>query len=307
MTKRITPYFEYHLDNFLGIQDGTQNSKFIHSLNATSSNSYEISEFGPCMNPKGFVSNIDCPSDNPYCNCPQQNLMPKGLSGKEPTDNQLLELLQQSNECFKIKTVLSDRWFGVDYSNPNCLYNCISGISSNNKVYTAISVFQGICGASGDFPYNRRKSYTENDSEYILSFVGITGTTGATGAVGLTGDLLNNFKDYLAYSRTNATFWNTPEKTPLLRKAQTSLLTYQRVRIVVNGLFDIKPGNTINLNIPTGESKTISKTRFDGRWMIYKIERIITVNKHSMILSLMRDGSPINPETIIKTISTEKA
>ena len=318
MAKRLSKFTEFNLDDFFGIQNG-QGSDFTHTIKPTSPTSYEISEFGPCMNPGGYVSNVDCPDLNkPYCNCPNQHLMPKGFGGKEPTENELLSLLKKTNECDKIKTVLSaDKWFGIDYSNPNCSYNCFSEISDNGSQsgissgYKELSEFNRTttepdAGEEDNyrFPYSERKSYTDEDTGKIMSFVGITGSTGPDDPDDPTNpgetsntDKLNNFKDYLAYSRTNATFWNTPPKTPLLRKAQTALLTYQRISIMVNGHFDIRPGNTIKLNIPTGEAKSISETRFSGKWMIYKIERIITTQKHSMILSLMRDGNAKDPDT----------
>jgi broad specificity polyphosphatase/5'/3'-nucleotidase SurE len=64
----------------------------------------------------------------------------------------------------------------------------------------------------------------------------------------------------------------------------------------VNGDFDIKPGNLVNINMPTPEMKNISETRFAGRWMVYKNEHVITSQKHSMILYLMRDGNYHDPD-----------
>jgi hypothetical protein len=40
----------------------------------------------------------------------------------------------------------------------------------------------------------------------------------------------------------------------------------------------------------------IKRSRHDGRWMVYKIQRIITPIKHSMYLFLMRDGSETDPK-----------
>ena len=41
----------------------------------------------------------------------------------------------------------------------------------------------------------------------------------------------------------------------------------------------------------------IKKTRHDGRWMVYKIQRVLTAVKHSMYLHLMRDGTEVAPNT----------
>ena len=91
----------------------------------------------------------------------------------------------------------------------------------------------------------------------------------------------------------------------MYRKAQTNLLTYQRVKIIVNGNFKIIPGDILNLNIPTGEKTSILSTRFHGKWMIYAVDRVITATKHSMTLYLMRDGNNISPEKTINPIELE--
>lgn len=90
----------------------------------------------------------------------------------------------------------------------------------------------------------------------------------------------SKYKYYKEYSKTSATFWNTPAETPLLRKAQTALMFTQRAKILVNGNLSIRPGSMININY----------NNFGGRWMVYKVERIIKAQKHSMYLYLMRDG-----------------
>jgi hypothetical protein len=106
-----------------------------------------------------------------------------------------------------------------------------------------------------------------------------------------------NFPHYLEYSKTNATFWNTPENTPLYRKAQVALIKYQRIKILVNGDFTIKPGKIIKINRPVdNRNSKILKTRYEGSWMVYKVERIIKPGKHSMYLHLMRDYPYISPD-----------
>jgi len=54
----------------------------------------------------------------------------------------------------------------------------------------------------------------------------------------------------------------------------------QRVKILVHGNFQIKPGTMV----------FVDYHNFGGRWMVYKVQRIITAQKHSMYLYLMRDG-----------------
>lgn len=319
MNKKIKKITNFSPDDYFGTQNGNPDSEYKYTLNKVGS-SYEINDLGPCMNPNGFVSNIDCPEDDPYCNCPKA-LQPKE---KEPSGISLMELRKATNECVKIKEELSVKnWFGVDYSNQYCSFNCfdpdaLTGSCGASMIYKGLS---GICGGTGEsgnfFPYDRRKAFTyrnfegEQDLSIIFSNM-LYGLTGISGISGISADSsqstgpTGNFKDYLAYSKTNATFWNTPAETPLYRRAQTMLLTYQRIKITVNGLFDIKPGNTIKINMPTGESKMLPNTRFHGSWMIYKVQRVITSQKHSMILFLMRDGNELSVETSSTDITTDK-
>lgn len=198
----------------------------------------------------------------------------------------------------------STRWFGIDYSNPHCSYNCYGGLSG---ACGASASYKGICGMNNDpspseeFPYAKRIAYTITDpiskSKNIYSYINLTGASGISGSTG-SDTFVSNFKDYLAYSKTNATFWNTPEKTPLLRRAQTTLLTYQRIKIMVNGDFDIKPGQILTIYMPTLGLKPITETRFAGTWMIYSVAHNMGPESHTMSLSLMRDGNNNNPDII---------
>ena len=306
MSDKFVKTFVFSKDDYGPIGSETS-KKYDISLNTDSFGNFEISNLGPCMNPNGYVSNVDCPADDLLCNCPKDS-KPKN---PEPTEASLQNLKYNTNECNLIKENLSIRWFGIDYSNPSCSYNCFNtgNTASNNSGFTHIkhdldgwqntptrkAFGEGVTGTTGSFwtvPGDVVGRTLDNDIIITGSTAGLA--DGGSTAGGSTG---NYFKYYLEYSKTNATFWNTPKETPLYRKAQTALLTYQRIKIVVNGDFDIKPGNLIAINMPTPEmGSTISETRFAGRWMVYKNEHIITSQKHSMILYLMRDGNHHNPE-----------
>ena len=318
MKKHISKLFQYSLDEYYGVQSQKSDSKRLFALN-NNNNSFEVSELGPCMNPDGFVSNIDCPKENLLCNCPNKEFMPKGISNgieitlPEPTNEELLALRAKTNECVAISTYLDrTRWFGVDYSNQYCSYNCFVDTSEGTSAVVAYKEIPGMALKPGEqnadksFPYAGRISYSV-ESPIPCHIIGMTsGITFPNNPEILIGKTLSNFKDYMAYSKTNATFWRTPKETPLYRRAQTNLLTYQRVKITVNGDFSIKPGNLLSLNIPTGESRALNETRFHGQWMVYAVDRVINTQKHSMILYLMRDGNYISPETNIDPINTNK-
>lgn len=319
MSAKITKISTFSQDDYGPIGVGISGDiGYSVTLNKSDSNSYEINELGPCMNPNGYVSNKNCPDNDPYCNCPK-DLTP---NQEEVSSSDLMILKQNTNECYHIKDKLSVGWFGIDYSNPSCSYNCIEEKYINIKHgstsgLTGIVKSTGWYSRSGGMP--RRKTFgrgatlpntgemwsvpgdvvglTMDEPSGVPSLGGVSGSF--TGTVG------PNFKHYLEYSKTNATFWNTPKETPLYRKAQTALLTYQRIKIVVNGDFSIKPGNLVAINMPTSEMFNISETRFHGKWMVYKNEHIITSQKHSMILYLMRDGNFHNPNQEFN-ISTEK-
>ena len=286
-------------------------------LNKDSSGNFEINDLGPCMNPNGYVSNVDCPESDLLCNCPKE-LKP---NQPEPSDITLENLKYNTNECNLIIKNLSNKWFGIDYFNPSCSYNCtdikIEGSSSsgftgiNGGGDTSSGSTGGDSGSGeGDSgpadPDNAPIRLLYEGEQFPSELSGSSGEGSSAGSSSTAGSSAGpNFKHYLEYSKTNATFWNTPKETPLYRKAQTALLTYQRIKIVVNGDFDIKPGNLVDINMPTPEMFNIRETRFYGRWMVYKNEHIITSQKHSMILYLMRDGNYHNPNQVFN-INIEK-
>ena len=241
-----------------------------------------------CLSPFGPVSNMNCPKDNPTCNCPSAvfSLEP---DKNEPTDAYLAELKNYTNECDYILSELGDiEWFGVDFSNPHSSYNCnyCSGMSGDNAIsYKPVPTVPSgrkpyalLTDPSGNtgYYYNYDKRKTFDGSAFPVTFSNETGNL-YPDCEKIVGDY---FKYYKEYSNTNASFWNTPIKTPLLRRAQTALMMAQRIKILVNGDKRAKPGKMIFIDYPN----------FGGRWMIYKVERVITPQKHSMYLYLMRDG-----------------
>jgi len=275
-------------------------------LPKTSTTAFAVGEMSPCMNPTGFVSNLNCPEKDPYCNCPLKTLIPvysdsSGVTSSVLYYADLEELKKATSECASIKQVFSENWkdwYGIDFSDSTCSYNCWEP-KKGELEWRAVSGAIGLCGSAQEyFPYAKRKSYPEGitvDGKKETINYNIGRDTTPTPGTNSAPEIGKFFPHYLAYSKTNATFWNTPVKTPLLRKAQTALLTHQRIKILVNGSFEIKPGNIIAIDYPTPQSKNTKEGRFAGRWMVYKVQRVITPLKHSMFLFLMRDGNYINP------------
>lgn len=105
-----------------------------------------------------------------------------------------------------------------------------------------------------------------------------------------------NFKNYIEYTRTSATYWDTPVETPLWRDAQMALINSQQASIMLSGDLSLRPGEIINItnkNIGSGKER-----RMGGRWLIAEIQHnMIKGGQHTMLCTLIRDSSPINPET----------
>lgn len=261
---------------------------------------------GFCQNPFGAVSNLDCPDWDPACNCWVTQFMPEE---KEPSGISLAEMKKRISECFFIQKTLtpSKEWMGIDYAAPQCQYNCLdkSIVSSPQLQYTPVDFYKisgdGVADGS-TFPYS----------------IGLSGASGMSFIAGYSADAIPDtlktadwkicggcFPHYLEYSKTNATFWYTSPKTPLLRKAQMGAYNSQKIKILVNGDRRVKIGMLVNLSMPIGDETgdEIAQKRFSGRWMIYRIERIFTANKHSMYLFLMRDGYSIEPAKGLDTTS----
>lgn len=257
-----------------------------------------------CMNPFGAVSNLDCPDWDPACNCWITQYMP---NEPEPSGISLADLKKKTSECSLIKTKLQGSgWIGMDFSNPQCLYNCYGDTLTSEPALSPTPI---------DY-YKIDKASLAGSPEGItfLYSIGISGISG----ISLISDYKNDqvpdkitktpwkscgscFPYYTEYSKTNATFWGNSLKTPLLRKGQVGSYNSTKIKILVNGDSRVKTGMMVNLSIPVGgetEDKLTQK-RFSGRWLIYRVERILTTFKHSMYLYLMRDGFSIEPTTAL--------
>lgn len=105
----------------------------------------------------------------------------------------------------------------------------------------------------------------------------------------------DNFGEYLDYTRTYATYWNTPENTPLWRDAQMFLINAQTAQIALNGDLSLRPGELIKVinKIPGNDDP--NTRRFSGRWMVTTISHVIQNESHRMLIGLSRDSSPVEP------------
>ena len=226
-----------------------------------STSSYYSGGSYSCLNSEGNVDNSDCSEDEPYCNCPCQDLRPDkvleehwawllvdyGLGGwlwrdgetnVEPTDKEIQEAYEKTIECELIEDVLGEDYLGCLWKTPNHPSSCN-------------------CPCQG-----------------------------------------SEFKKYVEYNRTDATYWDTPKTTPLWRNAQMQLINSQKMSIVLNGDLTLRPGKLISIaNVVAGDENSEMKKKITGRWLVSDIEHIISSSSHKMNLILTRDSTVVDPNT----------
>ena len=101
----------------------------------------------------------------------------------------------------------------------------------------------------------------------------------------------NKFKDYLEYTRTYATYWDTPYETPLWRNAQMRLLGSQTAMIALNGDLTLKPGTIIRINDPHfNPGEAANNKNYTGKWLVSAVEHNIGIRSHRSLLTLTRDS-----------------
>jgi hypothetical protein len=115
----------------------------------------------------------------------------------------------------------------------------------------------------------------------------------------------DKFKEYIEFTRTYATYWNTPHTTPLWRDAQMSLINAQSSVVVLNGDLSLRPGHLIYIAAKQPGAQSKSK-KFSGRWLVSDITHQIQGMQHIMYLKLIRDSSPFDPNISESTPWYEK-
>ena len=214
----------------------------------------------PCANPEGPVDNSECPEDDPLCNCPCQELNPS-------------------------KESVGWGWYAA--------FGLLGGTVAN------------LLGG-GNVP-EPTDEQVEEELEKCKECDRIADALGEE----FLGCMWNNqnhpsscncpcrgerFGEYMEYTRTYATYWDTPENTPLWRDAQMFLINAQTATIVLNGDLSLRPGTLIKIVNKLPGSQEPNTRRFSGRWMISSISHIMDNESHRMLIGLSRDSSPIEPD-----------
>lgn len=223
----------------------------------------------PCTNPEGPVDNSDCPEENPLCNCPCQELNPF-------TESQLIDFPWYADAI---------TGFGLGAG----ILNTVLG----NEDYTLEPTKEQL----------KESLETIKECDYIENADGLGESW--KGCIWYDQDhpsscdcpcVGEDFKKYMEYNRTYSTYWDTEPNTPLWRDAQMMLLTSQKSVIVLDGDLTLRPGTIINISSKVPGKKQRSR-RFSGRWLVAEINHTIQGMTHKMLVTLVRDSSPIDPET----------
>ena len=284
-----------------------------------------------CSNPGGSVSNLDCPEEDPLCNCPCRNadegyvLYPSGYYIETVWELLLYDnedLTQQVNEA--IDPELPDP---AEYA----IVEMNDGVPSVNTEADG-GGFYATLNAARQAHERIERVYDEpsrltlttllkqsKECERIEEVLGAdylgciwedpnSPTSCTCPCIG------DKFMEYLRYTRTNATFWNTPDYTPLYRNAQLALLDSQKIGIAVNGDLSVRPGDIVSLDIMGNEidanggdtSPEVGErqfkvndlrvnAKFKGKWMVVSItHKMVGLKLHKMQLVLTRDSLPVD-------------
>tara|TARA_R110000824_G_scaffold210105_2_gene395911 strand:+ start:205 stop:1095 length:891 start_codon:yes stop_codon:yes gene_type:complete len=248
-----------------------------------------------CANPEGPVDNNGCPSDDPYCNCPEE------IKTLQPKDAFLVETDQESaGGPFSSSDVDESEVSSSPYKVINSDGDFLDEFESRQDALDFIEELD-----PAPEPTDEELEELLQKSKYCkLIEEGGTGSEEPLGEEYLGCDwqdpdsnfscicpeVGSKYKDWKKYYETYSTFWNTPKQTPLLRNAQMTLLTAQKAKAIVHGDFSIRPGAIINLEISNINNDNSLKSS-SGKWMVAEIEHsIFGANAHTMTLTLIRDS-----------------
>ena len=164
----------------------------------------------PCANPDGPVDNSDCGTDGPFCMCPCQELIPDSPEELERI-NAEIHGVGEDGEAVAWSISPDDMKEPTDEE--------LDQLKEDMKE----------CG------WIEQYLNTEEGDDWRGCIWNDTGHPSSCNCpcVG------NRFKDYMEYTKTYSTYWDTPNNTPLWRNAQMQLINAQKCVIVVNGDFSL--------------------------------------------------------------------
>lgn len=247
-----------------------------------------------CMNPNGPVSSTGCPEEDPWCNCPCREYIPR--KERIITLDEYPSVIKNKPSSSPIPT---SPYLIIDENN-----DLISQFSSLEEATEYLN-------ENGTISTKPTKEEIEKAHEETKECVLIEKELGKDwlGCLHSEPDSLmtcscpcsgKNFYKYLEYNRTRSTFYNTPVATPLFRSAQLSLINSQKIVITSQGNFEREVGDIIEIEEPlTMDSGKLS--RVSGKWLVSSLTHNILLEKsgriaHSMNINCIRDTTNKPPE-----------
>ena len=246
-----------------------------------------------CANPNGTVSNLNCPEEDPMCNCPCKD----GMEEDGPGIEYAVVKKEPGNE---IPELVDEPAFFITLEAAKIRLNQIPIIYDEPTRQDLTKLLQEA---------KECEKVEELLGEEYLGCLWEDPNSPMSCSCPCIGD---KFMDYIRYTRTSATFWNTPDYVPLYSIAQKALLESQVIGISINGDFSIRPGDIIYLDIDEENIKgleeienipervhtinsSLKNSKFKGRWMVRDITHKVTgVQLHKMDLILIRDSFPVD-------------
>lgn len=241
-----------------------------------------------CANPNGPVYNLDCPEEDPLCNCPCSELRPYSskvvtllfckenflLFGPEDIQKIFSEEDPNDEKYAIIKSVFDER---TDSDTAPTIYELVNifpnQAEAEEALKNAIEDSSGPSGGSGGITYD------EPSDSYLDSLLE------KTSECSLISDLLGEkwlgcdwedpnspfscncpcmgekYSYYLRFNKTVSTFWDTPGYVPLISLAHKAALISQQIAVSLKGDISIRPGDLIKLDLlePTPFEEELDK------------------------------------------------
>ena len=267
-----------------------------------------------CANPDGPVNNSGCPAEDPYCNCPAKYLQPKDAFVLSTADdvNSLLEsfsqFFQDSDEVTpeiiqQALLSLIQEIFGEGEENTFAVIDSNIEVLGRFEKYEEALEFIGEMDPTPE-PTDEELKELLDESKLCEKIEEVLGeeylgcewdNPDGTDSCNCP-NIGEKYHEWLEYTRTYCTFWNTPLKTPLLRNAQMTMATAQTCVISALGDLSIRPGAMIEINNVDLNSEELKSSA--GKWMVGGINHLFTKRNHSMTFSLIRDSLNKSPDKV---------
>jgi hypothetical protein len=241
-----------------------------------------------CANPRGPISNIGCPDDDPLCNCPCKELRPY------TSEVVTLQFCKENYLLFSPGDI--ERIFIADTENPDqfaiikSVFDEQTNSDSAPTIYKLVELFDteaqarialrnAIKDSSGPSGGSGGIEYDEPSDSYLDNLISNSSECSLIeqllGSEWLGCDLEDPqspfscncpcigemYSYYLRFNKTVATFWDTPGYVPLISLAHKAALISQQIAISIMGDITIRPGDLIELDLlePTPFEQELDK------------------------------------------------